>query len=94
MRKTILAILLLLPAGLAHAGVSEADIRDEIRQKGYTLFLADRFEELDRLADDYRINKSRTPSGVWKLDKLHKCAKCGANMTPEVECCECSQVFP
>ncbi|MCK5276442.1 MAG: hypothetical protein KAR37_17425 [Alphaproteobacteria bacterium] len=72
MRKIILAMLLLLPTGLAHAGASEADIRDEIHQQGYALFLADRFDELDRLADDYRINERRTGSGVWKLDKLHK----------------------
>jgi hypothetical protein len=72
MRNVILVIMLLLPAGLARAGVSEADIRDEIRQQGYTLFLADRFAELDQLADDYRINERRTQSGVWKLDKLHK----------------------
>lgn len=72
MKRLILVIAMLFPAGLAHGGVSEGDIRDEIYQRGFTLFKAGNFAELDRLADEYRIGKARTLSGVWKLDKLHK----------------------
>lgn len=70
MRTIILAILLLLPAALARAAPSEADIRDEIRQRGSALFRTEKFEELDRLALDYRINERRTLSGLWKLGSL------------------------
>jgi len=69
-KKIILAILMLLPPGTAQAGPSEADIRDEIHQQGFALFQAEKFDQLDRLADDYRINQRRTLSGVWKLAKL------------------------
>jgi hypothetical protein len=62
-------VLLTMAAGLAIA--SEGDTRDEIRQQGYNLFLEEKFDALDRLADKYRIDKARTGSGVWKLAKLH-----------------------
>lgn len=63
-------MLILLPAGLAQAGLRESDIRNEIWQQGSALFQAEKFDELDRLAYDYRINERRTLSGLWKLGSL------------------------
>lgn len=71
MNKILLATLMLLPPCLAHADASEADIRDELAQQGYGLFLDEGFTDLDYLAGEYLGNESRTLSGQWMINKLH-----------------------
>ena len=71
MRKAILIAMALLPLCAASAAASEPEVRAEIARQAEALFLAGRFAELDRMAEDYRINERRTPSGVWKLNELY-----------------------
>lgn len=60
------SFLLALMATLQlHAG--ELDERARLTNEIVTLLNAERFVDLDRIADDYRSNGQRTPSGLWKL---------------------------
>lgn len=70
MKKILLAIPILLAPCLAVAG--EAEIRDELEQQGSEYFLTESFSDLDYLAGEYLGNESRTLSGQWMIDKLHK----------------------
>lgn len=71
MKKFLLAILILLPPGLAQADLTEAEIRDELAAQGSELFLAEAFGDLDYLAGEYLNNESRTLSGQWMIEKMH-----------------------
>jgi len=49
----------------AHAG--ELEDRSAIARQVSALFEAERFDELDRMAEEFRTRESRTSSGLWKL---------------------------
>jgi hypothetical protein len=61
---TLWFVICLLP-GSAFAG--ELEERVELKTYISTLFQAEEFDELDRLAEKYRTQESRTESGLWKL---------------------------
>jgi hypothetical protein len=71
MRFAILFILVIsmFSTNLAHA-VEFNDgpqARDVLTRQVRTLFENGNFQELDKIADGFRKNKSRFPDGVWKL---------------------------
>jgi hypothetical protein len=47
--------------------VSEIEQRKQISQQAADLLRAYNFAELEKTAEDFRTNKSRLPSGLWKL---------------------------
>ena len=47
--------------------VSEIEQRKQISQQAAESLRADNFAELEKTAEDFRTNKSRLPSGLWKL---------------------------
>ncbi len=50
---------------------SEFAERDAITEATKRSFLSDDFEQLERVSDVYRREKSRTPSGLWKLSVFY-----------------------
>jgi len=69
MKKTgFLLLFFFLGASAAYAEEkNETDIRTRVRVEATNAFAASDFAALEKMADEYRKNKSRTPSGVWKL---------------------------
>jgi hypothetical protein len=68
LRKVGVLLLCLLSASAAYAEeTNETDIRIAVQVKATKAFAASDFAALEKMADEYRKNKSRTPSGVWKL---------------------------
>jgi hypothetical protein len=65
MRHVFIAISVLTAALPAASG--ELDERRRIIATARTLFEKEEFEELTRLAREYRSKASRTSSGIWKL---------------------------
>lgn len=65
---TLWFAICLLP-GAAFAG--ELEERTKLTQYVASLFQAEEFAELDRLAEKYRREESRTGSGVWKLTRFY-----------------------
>lgn len=53
------------------ANAQEVVERSQIINAGTQLFNDENFDELERLATEYRDGKSRTPSGLWKIGLLH-----------------------
>ncbi len=53
------------------AAGGELEVRKEIKERVERLFMAEQFDELEHLANEYRENKSRTPSGIWKLTNFY-----------------------
>ncbi len=49
----------------------ELEERRAIQQQTAFLLSSKKFKELERLAQEYRVDRSRTPSGVWKLTCLY-----------------------
>lgn len=56
----------LLPVLNVHAA-TELEQRAAISRSVKSLFLAENFPELERMAQSYRTQRSRTTSGLWKL---------------------------
>lgn len=71
MRLAIWTLLCLLPMALVPAGAGELEDREAIRNQALGLFLSEQFGEIDRLAEQYRVEQSRTASGVWKLTSFY-----------------------
>jgi hypothetical protein len=46
---------------------SELDRRDKIKQEAYRALQESRFDQLEKMADAFRTQKSRLPEGLWKL---------------------------
>lgn len=66
MRATIWMVLCLFPVCLAPAEAGELEDRRTISTHVSSLFQAEEFAELDRLAGKYRAEEARTGSGLWK----------------------------
>lgn len=65
-------IILVLPFVLAivgptNAGMNEVAQRQIIQHAVASAFTNGRFDELDTMADQFRMSRERTESGVWKL---------------------------
>lgn len=71
MRATIWMVLCLLPVCLASAQASEPEDNQAIERHVLNLFEAEEFAELDRLAEKYRANETRTGAGHWKLTMFY-----------------------
>jgi hypothetical protein len=52
--------------------VSEMEQRRQISQHTAELLRAENFTELEKVADEYRTNKTRLPSGFWKLYNFYE----------------------
>ena len=63
MYKQLLFILLLSFAALS-SQAGEIEERAEYDQRFSTLFMQEKFEVLDKLADEYRAKQSRSSSGL------------------------------
>ena len=74
----ILTVLFALNAGsliLAEGDdytVSEMEQRRQISHQAQQLLRERKFAELESLAEDYRTNKTRLPSGLWKLYNFYE----------------------
>jgi hypothetical protein len=79
-RQTLLLISVFLLAALFTASAQSADPRPEsaddekseasVEQWSHSIetsLIAEKFADLDRMADEYRREKSRLPGGAWKL---------------------------
>ena len=64
-RTVILATSVILLSTATFAG--EVDERRSIQSTAFSAFANAQFDQLDSLAEEYRSNASRLPSGVWKL---------------------------
>jgi hypothetical protein len=49
----------------------ELEEREAIKKQTAFLLSSQNFKYLEKLAQEYRVNKSRTPSGVWKLTSFY-----------------------
>jgi hypothetical protein len=67
--KTLgLALIFFLVIGASNALVAgENEDREAIEKGAASLLASKKFKELEKLAQEYRVNKSRTSSGLWKL---------------------------
>lgn len=72
MRATIWTVLCLLPVCLASAEAREPEDNRVIVRHVSDLFEAEEFAELDRLAEKYRVEETRTGSGRWKLAMFYR----------------------
>lgn len=63
--KVVIALLLFITAVSSFAG--ELEERAEHRQRFSALFMQEKFDQLDRIADEFRTTGSRSSSGLWKL---------------------------
>lgn len=52
--------------------VSEMEQRRQISQRAAELLRAENFTELEKIADEYRTNRARLPSGFWKLFNFYE----------------------
>lgn len=66
----VLSVLVLAAWMPAHAG--EMEDRTEIARAVSALFEAEKFDELDRMAEEFRTRESRTSSGLWKLTLFYR----------------------
>ncbi len=62
----------------------ETEERKAIGTQGF-LLSSRNFTELEKLAQEYRVNKSRTPSGLWKLTTFYYGINDGANINAKDE---------
>lgn len=88
MARTIwvtLITMFVLPACLSPLRADELDDRLEIRRHVSKLFRAEDFSELDRLAEGYRADESRTGSGTWKITQFY------LGLTKENPPCTCDR---
>jgi len=69
MTNRIMALVLTVVASGAwmHAQAGELEDRMEIARQVTSLFESEKFDELDRMAEEFRTGESRTSSGLWKL---------------------------
>lgn len=63
----ILVVFAFLLTGHAAFADDEVKVRTELYKESRALFSEGRFVELNALAEKYRKDDERTPSGVWKL---------------------------
>lgn len=71
--RVILLVVIALAAVAwtpAHAG--ELEDRTEIARRVSALFEAEKFDELDRMAEEFRTQESRSSSGLWKLTLFYR----------------------
>jgi uncharacterized protein DUF4034 len=57
---------------LVHVSAAERDLRHSIIDQSEALLLASRYDELDRIADQYRKSKETFTNGEWKLSALYE----------------------
>jgi len=50
----------------------EGAIRRTIMEQSEKLFMDGKFDELEKMAESFRANDAKTPSGVWKIDLIYK----------------------
>jgi hypothetical protein len=67
MRPLFLLVVFLMFSRPAAAEENEVDVQASIRHQVVELFTEQKFEELNAIAEHYRITEERTPGGVWKL---------------------------
>lgn len=66
MKRCLLIMTLLLAVPLA-CGAGELEDRRAIGEQVSSLFMHEQFDELERLAQQFRTTEERTSSGLWKL---------------------------
>lgn len=73
MTNRMMALVLTVVASGAwmHAHAEELEERVEIAHHVSALFEAEEFDELDRMAEEFRTQESRTSSGLWKLTPFY-----------------------
>ena len=68
MKTKILALILFFVTIVSNILIAgEFEEREAIKKRTAFLLSSRNFMELERLAQEYRVDKSRTPSGLWKL---------------------------
>ena len=74
MRRSWLAGLAIFAACLtgASAGDSELEARRKIESEANHALRSGNVEKLEAMSSDFRVNRSRTLSGVWKLTFFYK----------------------
>jgi hypothetical protein len=65
----LLSASLLLP--MQSRAATEMEERAAIRSSTRNAFLKEDFSQLEEVSLNYRLTKSRTPSGIWKLTVFH-----------------------
>ncbi|MEN8196861.1 MAG: DUF4034 domain-containing protein [Pseudomonadota bacterium] len=73
LKRAITLVLIALAAGAwipARAG--ELEDRTEIARRVSALFEAERFDELDRMAEEFRTQETRSSSGLWMLTLMYR----------------------
>lgn len=67
--KTRMLVLIFLFITIASNTLIAGELkeREAIQEQTAFLLRSRNFRELERLAQEYRVDRSRTPSGVWKL---------------------------
>jgi hypothetical protein len=61
-------LLVLLPlSAVSQAPQREASVRKAIDLQTAELWEKEDFSQLEKISSDYRMNKTQTPSGLWKL---------------------------
>ncbi len=75
MRRSWLAGIAIFAACLtgANAGDSELEARRKIESEANNALRLGNVEKLEAMSADFRVNRSHTPSGVWKLTFFYKC---------------------
>ena len=66
MKRSLLIMTLLLAVPLV-CGAGELEDRQAINDQVSALFMDERFDELERMAQQFRATEARTSSGLWKL---------------------------
>lgn len=66
-KVTALVLIALVAGSLIPARAGELEDRAEIARQVSELFEAEKFGELDRMAEEFRTKESRSSSGLWKL---------------------------
>lgn len=67
MRLLPAIILLAVLSGMPAASANDFADRAAIQRSVASLFMAEKFDALDALADEFRTSRERTSSGIWKL---------------------------
>ncbi len=49
----------------------ELEEREAIKKQTAFLLSSKHFEGLEKIAKEYRVNRGRTPSGLWKLTSFY-----------------------
>lgn len=82
MHRLFFLIFSFLVIGISPARADEMALRKEIFIQVADLFWQRKFSQLEEMAETFRREQSRTPSGIWKLELLYNGVNNVISITP------------